>query len=180
MIAVIGATGFTGHRSSMHSASSIPAKEIIAVVRPRAIGAGWRATGVEFRLADLADVRELTLALRGARTVVCAASLGFGHAKDICTAIAAAEPRHAVFFSTTSVFTRVPNSSRETRILAEEIIRGSGIPATIVRPTMIYGRRGTGTSSACSISSGGRPSCRCLTADEPCNSRCMWMTSPMR
>jgi uncharacterized protein YbjT (DUF2867 family) len=60
----------------------------------------------------------------------------------ICTAIAATQPGHAVFFSTTSIATRVPNASRETRIGAEELIRTSGIPATIVRPTMIYGRPG--------------------------------------
>jgi uncharacterized protein YbjT (DUF2867 family) len=93
-------------------------------------------------VADVADVRALTRALHGARVVVCTASLGFGHAKGICTAIAATEPGHAVFFSTTSVATRVPNASRETRIRAEQLIRSSGIPATIVRPTMIYGRPG--------------------------------------
>jgi uncharacterized protein YbjT (DUF2867 family) len=142
MMAVIGATGFTGHRIVRALRESYPREGIIAVVRSTSDRSRVTATGVEFRLADLADVRQLTLALRGARTVVCAASLGFGHARDICSAIAAAEPNHAVFFSTTSVFTRVPNSSRKTRILAEEIIRGSGIPATIVRPTMIYGRPG--------------------------------------
>ncbi len=142
MIAVIGATGFTGHRIVHALRESALSEGIIAVIRPTSDRSRLAATGVEVRLADLADVRELTLVLRGVQTVVCAASLGFGHAKDICTAIAAAEPHHAVFFSTTSVFTRVPNSSRETRILAEDIIRDSGIPATIVRPTMIYGRPG--------------------------------------
>lgn len=142
MIAVIGATGFTGHRIVRALRESAPSEAIIAVVRPTSNRIRLAASGAEFRLADLADVRELSLALRGARTVVCAASLGFGHAKDICSAIGAAEPRHVVFFSTTSVFTRVPNRSRVTRILAEEIIRDSGLRATIVRPTMIYGRPG--------------------------------------
>jgi len=142
VISVIGATGFTGHRVVRALRKADPGERIVAVVRPTSDRSRLASTGAEFRLADLGDVRALTLALRGTRTVVCAASLGFGHANDICTAIAASEPRHAVFFSTTSVVTRVPNRSRAIRIGAEEMIRSSGIPATIVRPTMIYGRPG--------------------------------------
>jgi uncharacterized protein YbjT (DUF2867 family) len=142
VIAVIGATGFTGHRIVHAVRESVPSEAIAAVVRPTSDRRRLASTGAEFRLADLADVQALTLALRGAQTVVCAASLGFGHAQSICTAIAASEPRHAVFFSTTSISTRVPNTSRETRILAEQLIWASGVPATIVRPTMIYGRPG--------------------------------------
>jgi uncharacterized protein YbjT (DUF2867 family) len=142
VIAVIGATGFTGHRIVHAIRESVPGEAILAVVRPTSDRRRLAATGVEFRLADLADVEALTLALRGARTVICAASLGFGHASGICTAIANSEPRHAVFFSTTSISTRVSNTSRETRILAEQLIWATGVPATIVRPTMIYGRPG--------------------------------------
>ena len=142
MLAVIGATGFTGHRIVHALSESVPDEAIVAVVRSTSDRSRLAATGAEFRVADLADARALTLALRGSHTVVCTASLGFGHANNICTAIAATEPRHAVFFSTTSVVTRVPSNSRETRILAEQLIWASGVPATIVRPTMIYGRPG--------------------------------------
>jgi uncharacterized protein YbjT (DUF2867 family) len=142
VIAVIGATGFTGRRIVHSLRDSAPDEAIVAIVRPTSDRTRLTSTGAEFRVADLADVQALTRALHGARIVVCAASLGFGHATGICTAITATEPGHAVFFSTTSIATRVPNASRETRIRAEQLIRTSGIPATIVRPTMIYGRPG--------------------------------------
>jgi uncharacterized protein YbjT (DUF2867 family) len=142
VIAVIGATGFTGRRIVHALRDSAPDEAIVAVVRPTSDRTRLATTGAEFRVADLADVHALTGALNGARVVVCAASLGFGHAKGICTAIAATEPEHAVLFSTTSIATRVPNASRETRIRAEQVIRSSRISATIVRPTMIYGRPG--------------------------------------
>ena len=142
MIAVLGATGFTGHRIVHALRASAPEEAIVAVVRSTSDHSRLAATGAEFRVADLADDRALIGALRGARIIVSAVSLGFGHAAGICAAITATEPGHAVFFSTTSIATQVPNASRETRIRAEQMILTSGLPATIVRPTMIYGRPG--------------------------------------
>jgi uncharacterized protein YbjT (DUF2867 family) len=142
MIAVIGATGFTGHRIVRTLRHTHPGERIVAVVRASSSRARLVGTSVEYRVADLDDLDGLSRALHEADQVVCAASLGLGHAPNLCRAILAEERRHAVFFSTTSIFTRVPNPSRAVRIHAEATIRDSGIPATILRPTMIYGARG--------------------------------------
>jgi uncharacterized protein YbjT (DUF2867 family) len=142
MIAVIGATGFTGHRIVRALQHTHPDERIVAVVRASSSRVRLAGTDVEYRVADLSDRDALPRALDEAAQIVCAASLGFGHASNLCRAILTEGRRHAVFFSTTSIHTQVPNATRETRIRAEAIVRESGIPATILRPTMIYGGRG--------------------------------------
>ena len=180
MIAVLGATGFTGHRIVHALSDWAPEEAIVAVVRSTSDRSRLAATRAEFRVADLSDDRGLIRALRGARVVVSAVSLGFGHAAGICTAITAIEPAHAVFFSTTSIATRVPNASREIRVRAEQRIQTSGMPATIVRPTMIYGRPGDRNIERLLSFLTRSPIVPSSITDDPCNNRCMSMTSPQR
>src|SRR5262249_2808377 len=45
----------------------------------------------------------------------------------------------AIFFSSTSLFTRLEASTRSARLMAEEAITASKLAYTILRPTMIYG-----------------------------------------
>ena len=47
-----------------------------------------------------------------------------------------------MFVSTTAVTTRLPASSKQVRLAAEESIRASALDWTILRPTMIYGDPG--------------------------------------
>jgi uncharacterized protein YbjT (DUF2867 family) len=142
MIAVIGATGFTGHRIVHALRHEHPDEELIAVVRPSSQRRRLAGSRVTYRIADVRHTRDLTSAIAGCRHVVCATSLGFGDAPSICAALAAESRDHAVLFSTTSIFSQVPSASRATRIAAEEAVRAASFPATIVRPTMIYGRPG--------------------------------------
>jgi uncharacterized protein YbjT (DUF2867 family) len=140
MIAVIGATGFTGRRLVAHLRRLYPDQELVAIVRP----AGGReiGTNVALRTADLSDMEALRDAFRGAMQVVSVVSLGTGYAANLVSAIQAAAPDHAIFFSTTSIFTKVAPRSRNVFVEAERLIVSSDIPATIFRPTMIYGRPG--------------------------------------
>lgn len=142
MIAVLGATGFTGHRVVRALRDARPDEEIVAVVRSTSDRSRLDGTRATFRVADLADTPALTSALRGAAEVVSVAPLAFGHADFICAAVEAEERRHAVFFSSTSIFTALPTRSRPLLLMAEERVRKNRVPATIVRPTMIYGRPG--------------------------------------
>jgi len=140
MIAVIGATGFTGRRLVVHLRQQYPDQELVAIVR--SASQHEALTNVTFRTADLSDMGSLREAFRGARQVVSVVSLGSGYAANLVSAIQAAAPDHAIFFSTTSIFTKVAPRSRNVFVEAEHMIVSSDIPATIFRPTMIYGRPG--------------------------------------
>lgn len=142
MIAVLGPTGFTGRRIMHSLRRTRPDEEIIAVLRATSSRADVCGPRVTVRIADASDLPALVQALRGADQVICAMSLGFGHGPGIVRAVVEAEVPRAVFFSTTSIHTRVPTRTRAVRAAAEDAIMGSGIAWTIVRPTMIYGRPG--------------------------------------
>jgi uncharacterized protein YbjT (DUF2867 family) len=98
--------------------------------------------GVDIVEGDLDDPESLRAALQGVDMLVNIASLGFGHGPAIAAAAAAACLRRAVFVSTTAVFTTLNARSKSVRLDAETAIRDSGVPYTILRPTMIYGGPG--------------------------------------
>jgi uncharacterized protein YbjT (DUF2867 family) len=78
----------------------------------------------------------------GCDGLVNLASLGFGHAPGIVGAAVRAGLDRAVFVSTTAVTTTIAARSKAVRLAAEDEIRSSGLSATILRPTMIYGAAG--------------------------------------
>ncbi len=139
VVAVAGATGFTGRRVARLLASEGAC--LRCLVRPtsdRAVLPGGAASSV----GDLADGPSVRAWLSGARSLVYCASMGFGHVPDVVAAARDAGVRRALFVSTTGIFTRLPAPSRAVRMAAEDSVR-SGLPAwTIVRPTMIYGAPG--------------------------------------
>ncbi|MGH9364503.1 MAG: NAD-dependent epimerase/dehydratase family protein, partial [Thermoanaerobaculia bacterium] len=61
------------------------------------------------------------------------------HAPNLVEACEAAGVRRAIFFSTTSIFSRLEPASKATRLEAERRICESTLAWTILRPTMIYG-----------------------------------------
>lgn len=66
-------------------------------------------------------------------------SLGFGHGPVLVETAKRSGIQRVIYFSTTSIFTKIPVSSRRIRIEAEEAIRASSNPWIIFQPTMIYG-----------------------------------------
>ncbi len=94
---------------------------------------------IEWALGDLSDSRALAASMQGTDALVNIASLGFGHADSILRAAQEAGIRRAIFISTTAIFTKLNAQSKKVRLAAETAIQNSGLPYTILRPTMIYG-----------------------------------------
>ncbi|MBW1947328.1 MAG: NAD(P)H-binding protein [Deltaproteobacteria bacterium] len=136
-ILLTGATGFTG-----------------SYVLPLLLNEGWDVTcfvretsdtgslplnQIELCYGDLNDQQSLARALEGMDVLVNIASLGFGLAEKIISAVKTANIKRAVYFSTTSIYTTLNPASKSVRMEAERLILESGTPYTIIRPTMIYG-----------------------------------------
>jgi uncharacterized protein YbjT (DUF2867 family) len=138
-IAVIGGTGFTGRRVLAELCRR--GHDVTALVRPPIAG---RSPGdVRVVEGDMADMDALARLLGGQDAFVHVASLGFGHADHVVAGVEAAGVRRAVFFSSTSIHTRLPAASKPVRLAAEDRVRrmhGGGW--TLLRPTMIYGDAG--------------------------------------
>ncbi|MGH9365782.1 MAG: SDR family oxidoreductase, partial [Thermoanaerobaculia bacterium] len=116
IVAVTGAMGFTGQFVVERlSAAGHRLRCLVRLGRDTA-GRTDRAVSVPGDLDDRESLRRL---LTGADALVSVASLGFGHAPNLVEACVAAEVRRAVFFSTTSIFTRLEPASKATRLEAE-------------------------------------------------------------
>lgn len=134
---VIGGTGFTGSFVVPHLLES--GHEVTCLVRPTSDRSHLPPARVSFIEGSMEDVVSLRRAMRGHDALVCIASLGFGHGPGLVGAAEQASIRHAVFISTTALFTRIAAKSRAVRLEAESTIVQSTLPYTILRPTMIYG-----------------------------------------
>lgn len=136
IVAVTGATGFTG--GFVVRALSEAGHRLRCLIRPGADGSrlpsgAVRVTGM---LEDGSSLRHL---LEGSEALVKVSSLGFGHAATVVDACRAASVSRAVFFSTTSIFTKLATRSGSLRRQAEQRVEESSLDWTILRPTMIYG-----------------------------------------
>ncbi len=136
IVAVTGGSGFTGQFVVRRLLAAGHA--VRCLVRPataRSLLAA-DAAPIDGDLGDRASLRPL---LRGVDALVGVASLGFGHAPNLVEACEAESVRRAIFFSSTSIFTKLETASREARVAAERRIEESRLSWTILRPTMIYG-----------------------------------------
>lgn len=138
LVAMAGATGFTGRRVAARLAA---AAELRCLVRPTS-DRSVLPDGAEVLVGDLGDRGTLRTLLGGADALVYTASMGFGHVPDVVEALRETGVRRCVFVSTTALFTRLPAPSKAVRVAAEKAVTGSGLDWTIVRPTMIYGAPG--------------------------------------
>jgi uncharacterized protein YbjT (DUF2867 family) len=138
-VAVTGATGFTGRR--VVSELGRRGHAVVALVRPPTTGRKL-PEAVRIVEGDMADPAALGRLLAGQDAFVHVASLGFGHAEAVASAVEAAGIERSVFFSSTAVYTRLPAASRAVRLAAEQRLRALPGRWTILRPTMIYGDAG--------------------------------------
>lgn len=134
---VVGGTGFTGERVVRRLAEQ--GHRVTVVARRTSDTLLVRSVGARIATADLGDQTSLKTAFEGHDTLIFAASMGFGHVPQVVEAARAAGIRRAVFVSTTAVLTRLPVRSKPIRLAAEAAVRNSGLPWTLLRPTMIYG-----------------------------------------
>jgi uncharacterized protein YbjT (DUF2867 family) len=136
-ILVIGGTGFTGQR-------------VLALLRPRTDmdvtvfcrDKSRAPLGFKSVVGDLEDTKSLAAALKGQDGLIYVASLGFGHAPAVVRACEEQGVKRALFVSTTAIFTQLNAASKKLRVEAEDVITNSSLDWTILRPTMIFGRRG--------------------------------------
>jgi uncharacterized protein YbjT (DUF2867 family) len=138
-VAVTGATGFTGRR--VVGELGRRGHAVVALVRPPTTGRTL-PEAVRIVEGDMADPAALVRLLAGQDAFAHVASLGFGHADAVASAVEAAGIERSVFFSSTAVYTRLPAASRAVRLAAEQRLRALPGSWTILRPTMIYGDAG--------------------------------------
>jgi nucleoside-diphosphate-sugar epimerase len=138
-VALSGATGFTGRRIVAELLRR--GHEVRALVRPSSTRRELPAELARVE-GDMADSKALASLLLETDAYVHVASLGFGHADVVVGALEAAGVRRAIFFSSTSLFTRLPAASKGVRQAAEDRVRRMAGNWTILRPTMIYGDAG--------------------------------------
>lgn len=139
---VTGGSGFLGRRVVPRLAGA--GHTVTALARTAAAADTVSALGATPIAGDLDDPASVDAAFvtSGAEALVNLASLGFGHAPVIVAAAEEAGLKRAAFVSTTSIFTRLPTTSKPVRLAAEDTIRSSALDWTIIRPTMIYGAPG--------------------------------------
>lgn len=139
LIAITGATGFTGPFVVQALRRRFPDAKLRAVVRhtsnPQKIGVPDVATAV----ADLRDREGLTDAFADADTLVNIASLGFDWVENIVRSAECAGIRRAIFIGTTAILTTLPVASKAIRERGEQLVKESALEWTLLRPTMIYG-----------------------------------------
>src|SRR5262245_21136929 len=95
-VALTGATGFTGRR--VVAELLLAGHEVVALVRPPLQGRDLPAA-VSCMEGDMADASALRRLLERADAFVHVASLGFGHADAVASAVAASGVARSVFFS---------------------------------------------------------------------------------
>ncbi len=140
VIAITGATGFTGRHVVRAVRRQYPDARVQALVRTAEAGLTLEREGVVPVAGDLHDGASLDRLLAGAHVLLNIASLGFPWVDSLFAAIGrAASLRRGVFVSTTAILTTLPVRSKPLREHGERLVRESGIDWTLLRPTMIYG-----------------------------------------
>jgi len=149
MILVVGGTGFVGdHLIKRLRKDDLPVR---AVVRTPAEAAAFKELGVEVVSGDIADPPSLEAAAAGVERIVHlvgiiqeAPGITFqgvhvDGTRNLLNAAKKGGARH--FFYQSALGTRPNAESRyhRTKWDAEELVRASGIPYTVLRPSLIYG-----------------------------------------
>lgn len=139
LVAITGATGFTGPFVVQALRQRFPEATLRAVVRQTSNPTRIGVPGVTTVVADLRDRKKLTEAFAGADTLVNVASLGFDWVENIVKSAQSAGVRRAIFIGTTAILTELPVASKAIRERGEQLVKESALEWTLLRPTMIYG-----------------------------------------
>jgi nucleoside-diphosphate-sugar epimerase len=141
---VIGGTGFTGTR--IVKALIGADKNVFVLVRSiesankiRAL----KAVPISGNL-DGGDLEKFFDEVKEPKSTlfIYTASMGFGHIEEVLKYLELSQIKRAIFTSTSSIYTKLPVSSKPIRLKAEQAVMGSNLDWTIIRPTMIYGDTG--------------------------------------
>lgn len=140
MVLLTGATGFLGQRVARRLAAT--SQPLAALVRSGSDASVLERFVSELRVGDLRDGESIRAALKGVRILVHVASMGLGTVPETVRLVEEAGLEWALYIGSTSIFTALPPEQKQRRLEAEEAIREGGVPAVILRPTMIYGAPG--------------------------------------
>jgi len=149
MILVTGGTGFVG--SHLIKGMRQEGLTVRAAVRSPEKAIGLRDLGVEVVPGDISDKASLEKAVQGIERVVHlvgiiqeapGATFQSVHVDGTCNLVEAARKagvRHFLFQSALGTRANAVSQYHRTKWEAEELVRNSGIPSTILRPSLIYG-----------------------------------------
>jgi nucleoside-diphosphate-sugar epimerase len=135
MILVTGATGYTGGFLA-RSLLAVVEEEVRFFVRPSSDRSRLPPGPSEVFAGDLARPKEVAAACRGVSRIVHLAHIRYARTLVECLA---SSVDHVVMISSLRRFSQVESVSVEEVIRGEECALNSGIPCTILRPSMIFG-----------------------------------------
>ena len=136
MIVVTGATGQLGKLVVEQLLETVPAAQIVAVMRDAQKAQAFTQKGVQVRQADYSRPETLTAALAGAEKVLLVSSSEVGHRVPQHQAVTDAARAAGVKLL---AYTSILNADTSTLLLAKEhqpteaYIRASGVPFTFLR-----------------------------------------------
>jgi len=149
MILVTGATGFVGsHLVKRMRKESMPVR---AVVRSAAKAQALTDLGVEVVPGDINDPASLESAARGCDKVIHLVgiiqegrnftfrSVHVEGARNVLDAAKKAGVQHFIYQSALGTRENAKSEYHRTKYEAEKLVKASGIPFTILRPSLIYG-----------------------------------------
>jgi len=137
-VAVTGAAGFVA--GFLIPRLLARGDHVIALLRPSRDAGPLERAGVEVRRADLEDPATLGAAFAGADRVVHLA--GMALTPVFLPFVREAGVAAGVFVSSAGVYTKLESRSAEAKRVGERTLEASGLPFTILRPSMIYGAPG--------------------------------------
>ena len=144
MIAITGATGHLGQATIQALLRTVPASEIIAVVRDPHKAASLQAQGVQIRRGDYNDPASLTEAFAGADKVLLISTSEVEYELRVRQhrhVIAAAQQAGVAHLAYTSVVNPSPDSpfpASPGHYATEADVRSSGLTYTIFRNTLYF------------------------------------------
>lgn len=136
MIAITGATGQLGHHVIESLLKTVPASQVVAIVRHPAKAATLSQRGITVRQADYSDESAFTTALQGVEKLLLISSSEVGQrAVQHRNVINAAKTAGIKFIAYTSLLhaDRSPLGLHLEHVETEKMLAGSGIPYTLLR-----------------------------------------------
>lgn len=136
MIAITGATGQLGHHVIEQLLKTVPASQIVAIVRNPAKAGALSQQGIDVRQADYADQAAFTSALQGVEKLLLISSSEVGQrAPQHQNVINAAKAAGVKFIAYTSLLhaDTSPLGLHVEHVATEKALAVSGIPFTLLR-----------------------------------------------
>ena len=136
MIAITGATGLLGQHVIESLLKTVPASQIVAIVRNPAKATALSQQGITVRQADYSDEAALTAALQGIDKLLLISSSEVGQrAPQHRNVINAAKAAHVKFIAYTSLLhaDTSPLGLADEHVATEKMLAESGIAYALLR-----------------------------------------------